>query len=89
MITATNVSKRFDSILAVDCVSTVISQGAVFGLIGSNGAGKSTFLRLLAGVLKANSRWTGSRSTNLPTPSGAAFSSATSSISSKMPRPRP
>ena len=52
MITATNVSKRFDSILAVDCVSTVISQGAVFGLIGSNGAGKSTFLRLLAGVLK-------------------------------------
>ena len=52
MITATNVSKRFDSILAVDCVSTVIQEGAVFGLIGSNGAGKSTFLRLLAGVLK-------------------------------------
>ena len=52
MITATNVSKRFDSLLAVDRVTATIQQGAVFGLIGSNGAGKSTFLRLLAGVLK-------------------------------------
>ena len=52
MITATNVSKRFDSLLAVDRVTATIQHGAVFGLIGSNGAGKSTVLRLLAGVLK-------------------------------------
>ena len=38
MITATNVSKRFDSLLAVDRVTATIQQGAVFGLIGSNGA---------------------------------------------------
>ena len=55
MITATNVSKRFDSILAVDCVSTVISQGAVFGLIGSNGAGKSTMLNAIAGTFSVDS----------------------------------
>ena len=51
MILAENVSKRFDDILALDNVSAEIRNGSVFGLIGSNGAGKSTFLRLLAGIL--------------------------------------
>ncbi|MBQ6000886.1 MAG: ABC transporter ATP-binding protein [Clostridia bacterium] len=52
MITVNHISKSFDRILAVDDVSAEIQQGSVFGLIGSNGAGKSTFLRLLAGILK-------------------------------------
>ena len=51
MILAENVTKRFDDILALDNVSAEIRNGSVFGLIGSNGAGKSTFLRLLAGIL--------------------------------------
>jgi ABC-2 type transport system ATP-binding protein len=39
-------------VLAVDHVNAEIKNGSVFGLIGSNGAGKSTFLRMLAGILK-------------------------------------
>lgn len=52
MIAATGVTKRFDDVLAVDHVDANIRNGSVFGLIGSNGAGKSTFLRMLAGILR-------------------------------------
>ncbi|MCI7125691.1 MAG: ABC transporter ATP-binding protein [Agathobaculum sp.] len=51
MITAENATKRFGDIMAVDHVCAEIRDGAVFGLIGSNGAGKSTFLRMMAGIL--------------------------------------
>ena len=52
MITAVEATKRFDDIVAVDHINATIRDGSVFGLIGSNGAGKATFLRMLAGVLK-------------------------------------
>ena len=52
MITAVNAVKRFDNIVAVNDVTVTIKNGEVFGLIGTNGAGKSTFLRLACGVLK-------------------------------------
>lgn len=52
MIDVCNLSKTFDTIKAVDDVSATIKEGTVFGLVGTNGAGKSTFLRLLAGILK-------------------------------------
>ena len=52
MIQAVNLTKRFDDIMAVDHVNATIKDGCVFGLIGTNGAGKSTFLRMAAGVLK-------------------------------------
>ena len=55
MIQATDVTKCFGAIHAIDRVSAQIRDGSVFGLIGSNGAGKSTFLRLAAGVLKPDS----------------------------------
>ncbi len=51
MITAVGATKRFGDITAVDHISADIRDGSVFGLIGSNGAGKSTFLRMLAGIL--------------------------------------
>ncbi len=51
MITAQNLTKRFDGYLALDDVSFEIEDGSVFGLVGSNGSGKSTFLRLISGVL--------------------------------------
>ena len=51
MIEAKNVSKSFSDILAVDDVSVTIREGSVFGMIGTNGAGKSTFLRMVSGVL--------------------------------------
>lgn len=52
MIEAKNLTKRFDNITAVDHINAVIKDGSVFGLIGTNGAGKSTFLRMASGVLK-------------------------------------
>jgi acetoin utilization transport system ATP-binding protein len=52
MIEAVNVSKSFRNIKAVDDISATIKEGTVFGLIGTNGAGKSTFLRMACGVLK-------------------------------------
>ena len=52
MIEAKNLTKRFGSLMAVDHINAQIREGSVFGLIGTNGAGKSTFLRMLSGVLK-------------------------------------
>ncbi len=52
MIEAKSLSKSFGKIRAVDNISLKIADGRVFGLIGTNGAGKSTFLRMAAGVLK-------------------------------------
>ena len=50
MIELRNVTKQFDNIIAVDHVSVTIKEGNVFGLIGTNGAGKSTVLRLTTGI---------------------------------------
>lgn len=52
MIKAVNLTKRFDDIMAVDHIDATIKEGAIFGLVGTNGAGKSTFLRMVCGILK-------------------------------------
>lgn len=52
MIEAKNTTKNFGDIRAVDNLSAEMAEGSVFGLIGTNGAGKSTFLRMMAGILK-------------------------------------
>ena len=52
-----NVSKRFDSILALDDISLEIPTNSIFGLLGPNGSGKSTLMRILAGLIKS---WDGS-----------------------------
>lgn len=54
MIEVTNISKSYADILAVDRVSVQMREDTVFGLIGTNGAGKSTVLRMIAGILKAD-----------------------------------
>jgi len=51
MIEVKNISKSFDDIKAIDDISIEIKEGSVFGLIGTNGAGKSTFLRLMSGII--------------------------------------
>jgi ABC-2 type transport system ATP-binding protein len=43
---------KFGSFTALNHLSCTIPDGCVYGLVGSNGAGKSTFLRLLAGVFR-------------------------------------
>ena len=52
MIEIHNLTKTFEKIKAVDDVSVNIQDNTVFGLIGTNGAGKSTVLRMVSGVLK-------------------------------------
>ena len=52
MIEVKNLEKSFGNIKAIDRVNATIEEGHVFGLIGTNGAGKSTFMRMLSGVLK-------------------------------------
>lgn len=52
MIELKNTVKKFDSYTALDGVNLKIEKGTAFGLLGSNGAGKSTILRLLSGIYK-------------------------------------
>ena len=49
MIELIELNKAFDDIKAVNHVSLKIADGEVFGLVGTNGAGKSTTLRIIAG----------------------------------------
>ena len=48
---AVHLVKRFGRFTAVDDVSFDVQAGEVFGLLGSNGAGKSTVIRLFCGLL--------------------------------------
>ncbi|MVB09589.1 ABC transporter ATP-binding protein YtrB [Caprobacter fermentans] len=50
MIEVQNLTKKFGAKAALDNVNFTIGGGSVFGLVGSNGAGKSTFLRTCAGI---------------------------------------
>ncbi len=50
-ISAVNVSKRYGRIAALDRLTLDVRAGEVFGLLGPNGSGKTTFMRLLAGYL--------------------------------------
>ncbi len=52
MIECRNLTKTFGDTQAVKDVNVTIRDNAVFGLVGTNGAGKSTVLRMIAGVLK-------------------------------------
>jgi len=54
MIRATNVTKTFGDFPAVKNLSCEIPKGCIYGMIGANGAGKSTFLRLVTGVYQAD-----------------------------------
>jgi sodium transport system ATP-binding protein len=55
VIEASNLSKRFGAIEAVRDVSFVARDGEITGILGANGAGKSTCLRMLYGVLTPDS----------------------------------
>jgi ABC-2 type transport system ATP-binding protein len=46
--------KRFGAFVAVDHLSFDVREGEVFGLLGSNGAGKTTAIRMLCGLLAPN-----------------------------------
>ena len=50
-----DLSKRFGGFVAVNRVSFDVRAGEIFGFLGSNGAGKSTTIRMLCGLLKPTS----------------------------------
>lgn len=55
MIELNNVIKKFDDFTVLNDINLTIPTGTAFGLLGSNGAGKSTILRLLCGVYNQES----------------------------------
>lgn len=52
MIDVTNLSRRYGNFTAVDQVSFQIGRGEIVGLLGHNGAGKSTIMKMLTGFLE-------------------------------------
>ncbi|EME8151313.1 ATP-binding cassette domain-containing protein [Enterococcus faecium] len=47
--------KQIEGVLVLDKVNMSISQGDIYGFIGNNGAGKTTFMRTITGLVKYNS----------------------------------
>ena len=63
MLTLSNLSKRFGSLQALDNLSLSLAGGEIVGFVGANGAGKSTTMRIVMGVLAADTgtvTWKGS-----------------------------
>lgn len=52
MIVANNVTMKFGDFTALNHLNCAIPDGIIYGLVGSNGAGKSTFLRLISGIYR-------------------------------------
>jgi len=52
VISCSEVSKKYDDVLALDSVNLDIEKGEFFGLLGPNGAGKTTLLKILTGQIK-------------------------------------
>ena len=52
MIKLNKVTKYFDTYKALDNLSLNVNSGEIYGLLGANGAGKSTTLNLILGFLK-------------------------------------
>lgn len=51
VVITTDLTRRFGDLIAVGRLNVTIPQGELFGLVGSDGAGKTTTLRMLAGVM--------------------------------------
>jgi ABC-2 type transport system ATP-binding protein len=54
LVQASHMRKSFGNLVAVDDVSLFIQPGEIYGLVGADGAGKTTTMRLLVGALKAD-----------------------------------
>ena len=54
-IAVNNLTRRFGAFTAVDKLSFDVQQGEIFGFLGANGAGKSTTIRMLCGLLRPTS----------------------------------
>jgi ABC-2 type transport system ATP-binding protein len=64
-----SINKRFGDVVALDGVSFTVSPGTIFGLLGANGAGKTTSMRIVLDILRADSgrvTWQGTENVALP-----------------------
>ena len=64
-----SVTKRFGDVVALDDASFVVEPGRIFGLLGANGAGKTTSMRIVLDILRPDAgrvTWQGSLNTDLP-----------------------
>lgn len=52
MITVNNVSKSFEGFMALSNLEMNVKKGSIYGLVGTNGAGKTTVIKHIAGVYK-------------------------------------
>lgn len=55
IIETENLTRRFESFIAVDDVTMRIKKGSIYGFLGPNGSGKSTTIRMLCGILAPTS----------------------------------
>jgi ABC-2 type transport system ATP-binding protein len=64
-----SISKRFGDVVALDRASFSVEPGRIFGLLGANGAGKTTAMRIVLDILRADEgrvTWMGGENTELP-----------------------
>ncbi|MFH2035402.1 MAG: ABC transporter ATP-binding protein [Candidatus Zixiibacteriota bacterium] len=54
-VTIDNLTKKYGDFTAVDRISLEVSEGEIFGFLGANGAGKTTAIRMLCGLLLPSS----------------------------------
>ena len=52
MLDFINVTKRFDTVTAVKNISFKVDEGKVLGIVGRNGAGKSTIFRMILNLIE-------------------------------------
>jgi ABC-2 type transport system ATP-binding protein len=64
-----SITKRFGDVVALDGVSFSVEPGRIFGLLGANGAGKTTSMRIVLDILRADAgrvTWKGADNTSVP-----------------------
>ncbi|MBT3233984.1 MAG: ABC transporter ATP-binding protein [Calditrichaeota bacterium] len=49
-----NLTRKFGKFVAVDNINLTVSRGEIFGFLGANGAGKTTAIRMLCGILRSS-----------------------------------
>ena len=71
MLSVSNLSVQFGKRVLFDEVNTSFNHGNCYGIIGANGAGKSTFLKVITGEMEPNSGHVPVSYTHLTLPTNA------------------